>query len=236
VRRLVPLVALSLLAGCAQPTTPAPAMRTVVTLGDSVPAGAACGCDPFPSRYAKSQDATDVNLAEGGFTSADVLAQVPDERDVLATAAETVIMVGANDLADAFESGDPFPPAAATVRSDVAATITEITEIRPMPVIVLGYWNVVLDGQVAEQQYSSDEVHESAEATRYANDALRAAAQQAGATFVPTEEAFHGDDGGKDPTGLLAPDGDHPNAAGHAAIAALIPPLPPATRPRSGRG
>jgi lysophospholipase L1-like esterase len=236
VRRLLPLVALALLAGCAQPASPQPATRTVVTLGDSVPAGAACGCEPFPSRYAQSQHAADVNLAEGGLTSAEVLAQVPDERDVLATAAETVIMVGANDLADAFESGGPFPPAAATVRTDVAATITEIDRIHPMPVIVLGYWNVVLDGQVAEQQYNSDEVRESAEATRYANDALRAAAQQTGATFVATEEAFHGDAGGQDPTGLLAPDGDHPNAAGQAAIAALIPPLPPAGRPRSGRG
>lgn len=235
-KRLVPLLVLSLLAGCAQPASPA-ARPTVVTLGDSVPAGSACGCDPFPSRYAQSQHATDVNLAEPGYTSADVLAQVPADRDVLASAAEVLIMVGANDLAAAFETNDPYPPAAATVRADVAAAVTAVDRIRPIPVIVLGYWNVVLDGRVAAQRYDPDEVRESAEATRYANDALRAAAQQTGATFVPTAAAFHGDDGGRDPTGLLAPDGDHPNAAGHAAIAALIPPLPPVPGPpRSGHG
>ena len=94
-----------------------------------------------------------------------------------------------------------------------------------------GYWNVVLDGRVGAEQYGPDGVRAAAEATRYANDALRVAARQTGARYVPTEAAFHGDDGGRDPTGLLAPDGDHPNAAGHAAIAALIPPLPPAASP-----
>jgi acyl-CoA thioesterase I len=234
VKRLIPLLALALLAGCAQP---APATRTVVALGDSVPAGAACGCDPFPSQYAKSQKATVVNLAESGFTSSDVLAQLPADQDVLASATEVLLMVGANDLAGAFEANDPYPPAAATVRTDVAATVTAIQRIHPIPVIVLGYWNVVLDGQVAAQRYDPAEVRESAEATRDVNDALRAAAKQTGATFVPTAAAFHGDDGGRDPTGLLAPDGDHPNAAGHAAIAALIPSLPRAAGPpRSGRG
>ena len=48
-----------------------------------------------------------------------------------------------------------------------------------------------------------------------------------GATYISTLPAFHGQDGTRDPTNLLAPDGDHPNAAGHAAIAALLPALPP---------
>ena len=39
--------------------------------------------------------------------------------------------------------------------------------------------------------------------------------------------AFKGDDRDQDPTALLAPDGDHPNAAGHQAIAdALYAALP----------
>ena len=76
----------------------------------------------------------------------------------------------------------------------------------------------------------------AAEATRCANEALRAAAARSGATFVPTEAAFHGDGGERDPSGLLAPAGDHPNAAGDAAIAALIPPRPAAVRPTPDPG
>jgi lysophospholipase L1-like esterase len=219
------LLAALCLAGCA--TAPgAPALRTVVTLGDSVPAGTACGCDPFPELYARAQHATDVNLAEPGATAADVRAELLAERDVLATAAEVVIMAGANDMADVF--GDPaqYPAAAAGVRTDVTASVAAIEQIRPIPVIVLGYWNVVRDGQVAAAQYGPDGVRDAAQATTQINDALRAAATQPGATFVATAPAFHGDDGAHDPTGLLASDGDHPNAAGHAAIAALLPPLP----------
>jgi acyl-CoA thioesterase-1 len=229
VRRLAALLVLVTLAACGR----VPVMRTVVALGDSVPAGSACGCDPFPELYARQQHATDVNLAEGGYTAADVLAQLPADRPVLAGADEVLLMVGANDLAAAFENGGPYAPAAATVRADVTAVIDRV---RPVPVIVLGYWNVVQDGRVGARSYGPDGVRGAAEATTYANDALRAAATEAGATYVPTEAAFHGDDGSRDPTGLLAPDGDHPNAAGHAAIAALIPPLPAGARPTPGPG
>jgi len=104
-------------------------------------------------------------------------------------------------------------------------------------VVVLGYWNVVLDGRVGATEYGPDEARAAADATTRVNDALRDAAAATGATYVPTLAAFHGDDGTLDPTRLLAADGDHPNAAGHAAIAALIPPLPPAAdRPTPGHG
>jgi acyl-CoA thioesterase-1 len=228
--RLSAHLALLLLAGCATPARPAtlaPAPTpVVVTLGDSVPAGSACGCDPFPHLYARAQHAADVNLAEPGYTAADVLADLPADTAVLASAAEVLLMVGANDLADAFDDDEPYASAAATVRKDVAATITAIERIQPVPVIVIGYWNVVLDGRIAAQQYSPAEVRDAAEATQAANDALQEAARQTGARYVPTGTAFHGVDGERDPTGMLAPDGDHPNAAGHAAIAALLPPLP----------
>jgi lysophospholipase L1-like esterase len=44
---------------------------------------------------------------------------------------------------------------------------------------------------------------------------------------VPTYTVFKGANGRTDPTSLLAPDGDHPNALGHRLIAqALLGALP----------
>jgi acyl-CoA thioesterase I len=233
--RLLPLLALlpllgPLVAACAAPPVaadPPAEPRTVVTLGDSVPAGTACDCDPFPTLYARAQNATDINLAASGSTATDLRVAVPADRDVLSTATEVVIMTGANDVAASFDPSDTtdYADAAAGVRTDVAASIAAIQQIHHVPVIVLGYWNVVLDGQVAAEEYGADGVRQAAEATTAINNALKAAAAQSGATFIDTYAAFHGPTGSKDPTTLLASDGDHPNAAGHAAIAALLPSL-----------
>ena len=77
--------------------------------------------------------------------------------------------------------------------------------------------------------------------TRMANAAICSAATQAGAICVDTYTPYNGEDGGKDPTELLADDGDHPNAAGHRVIARAmlavglsawrspVPPGPPCT-------
>ncbi len=214
-----------LLGGCAVPGSDSPPRRTVVTLGDSVAAGSACDCEPFPDLYAHSQRAASANLAVPGFTSGDVLAQLPGDRTALAAADEVLLMIGANDLAAAFDAGDPYSDAATTVRNQVMATITEIEQIHPTRVIVLGYWNVVQDGQVGRAAYGEAGMRESARATAAANDALRAAAKGTGAIYVSTDVAFHGADGTLDPTALLAADGDHPDAAGHELIAKLIPPM-----------
>jgi lysophospholipase L1-like esterase len=224
--RLLALLPL-LLAGCttAAPAASPPRLRTVVTLGDSVPAGTACGCDPFPTVYARAQHATDVNLAAAGSTATDVRLAVPGSRDVLATAAEVIIMTGANDMAPSFSDPTRYAAVAAEIEADVSASVAAIEQINPVPVIVLGYWNVVHDGRVAAGEYGPDGVQAATDSTNVVNSALEAAAQQSGATYISTFPAFHGTDGRSDPTALLAPDGDHPNAAGHTAIAALLPPL-----------
>jgi acyl-CoA thioesterase-1 len=239
VRRTVAGLLVVALAGCgtlpsaaatphrvAQPPAPAPSGEpVVVTLGDSVPAGTACDCDPFPVTYARAVHATSENLAVPGYTSADVLAQVPGVRSSLAGADEVVLMIGANDLAAAFDAGGSFSDAATTMQQNVVATIRSIDAVRTTTVVVLGYWNVVQDGQVAAAAYGPAGVARSETATQYANDSLREAADETHALYISTDAAFHGADGTQDPTGLLAADGDHPNAAGHAAIAALLPPL-----------
>lgn len=252
-RTVAALAAVCCLAACG--TTPrdeAPVLERnvplVVTLGDSVPAGTACDCDPFPDVYARGQDAVSENLAAPGFTSSDVRSQVDGIRTALAAADEVLLMIGANDLATAFDDESSFAGAAAQMQSNVTETIDTIETIHRTNVIVLGYWNVVQDGKVGAEDYGPAGVRAAASATTYANDALMNAAQKTGATYVSTDVAFHGADGSQDPTGLLAPDGDHPNAAGHAAIAALIPSLtvpyagarakltPPASPTRSGPG
>jgi acyl-CoA thioesterase-1 len=237
VRRTATMLLVAALAGCgtlpsaaarAPARTPSPSSGPlVVTLGDSVPAGTACACDPFPLTYADKVHAHADNLAVPGYTSADVLAQIPGVRSRLADANEVVLMVGANDLAAAFDADTSFADAATTMQENVTASIRAIDTVHATTILVLGYWNVVQDGQVAEAAYGPTGVKRSVTATEYANDGLREAAAQTHATYISTDAAFHGADGSKDPTPLLAPDGDHPNAAGHAAIAALLPPLPP---------
>jgi lysophospholipase L1-like esterase len=200
---------------------------SVVTLGDSVAAGAVCDCDPFPALYAKGQHAVDVNLAESGETASDMRDQLPGDLGAVSQAAEVLIMIGANDVADTIDDPSTYPAAATSVQNDVTATIADIEKTHTVPVIVLGYWNVVLDGQVGQQTYGPDGVRAAAQATSMINNALQAAAStNADAEYISTDPAFHGVDGNHDPTDLLASDGDHPNADGQAAIAALLPPLP----------
>ena len=197
-----------------------PAPR-VVTFGDSVPAGTACGCTPFPDLYARMIGATSDNLAEPGFTSLDVRDQLatPPAQAAVRTATVVLVMAGANDLAAAFDtSGGSYPSPAAQVEQNVTAVVADVHALRPSAaVLVFGYWNVVEDGDVGRKDYGGYGVAEAADATQYCNDALRQAA--AGAIYVDTTTAVKGDSGEDDPTGLLADDGNHPNAAGHAAIA-----------------
>ncbi|MFI5844566.1 SGNH/GDSL hydrolase family protein [Catenuloplanes sp. NPDC051500] len=232
-RRLCALVAVVLLvAGCAPPvgasTAAAPA-PLVVALGDSVPAGTACDCVPFPDLYAARlyAGAGAIDLAADGYTSADVLAQIRsgEAEDCLRHATTVLIMVGANDAADGFPGAGASGYAEISGRTEenVTAAVREIHAVAgaALPVMVLGYWNVVQDGDAAE--FAPGEDVEAAIATDDTNRALAAAAEAGGASFVPTYPLFKGVDGRSDPTGLLAADGDHPNAAGHAVIAAAIP-------------
>lgn len=227
------VVGASLLAPPAElpaPRLPAPGAVTVVALGDSVPAGTACHCTPFPDLYAGlvSPAARTVNLAHNGYTSVDVRRQVDgmSRPGPLAAATVVLIMVGANDMADAFTSSRDtasYQAVAARIGDDVTATVRRLRAIHsgpaPARVLVFGYWNVVEDGAVGRSDYDQDGLAAAATATRYANDALRAAARRTTAGYVPTYPVFKGADGAVDPTDLLAGDGDHPSARGHQLIA-----------------
>jgi acyl-CoA thioesterase-1 len=222
--------AVVLAAGCAPPAgASAVTAPAVVAFGDSVPAGSACDCVPFPDLYAARLNggARAIDLAADGYTSADVLAQLRsgDVEDCLRHATTVLIMVGANDAADGFPGAGAagYAEIADRTAANVTEAVREIHQVggAALPVVVLGYWNVVQDGDAAE--FGPGEDVEAAIATDDTNRALEAAAEAGGAAFVPTYPLFKGADGRSDPTGLLAADGDHPNAAGHDVIAAAIP-------------
>ncbi|MFD0820213.1 SGNH/GDSL hydrolase family protein [Micromonospora zhanjiangensis] len=218
------------------PATGVPADDVVVTFGDSVPAGTACDCVPFPALYARqlSTGARSTNLARSGLTSADIRSQVEDPATAQTIESATVIilMVGANDLAELFDHARDadYQAAADQVEANVGATLDRLRLLdgEDVPILVLGYWNVVRDGDVARDAYGP-RTAEADVITGYVNEALRAAAAARSARYVPTLPALKGDDGSGDPTDLLAEDGDHPNARGHAAIAAATVAAQPAS-------
>lgn len=211
-----------------------PRALTVVALGDSVPAGAACLCRPYPALVGRAlgPDVRTVNLARNGQTTAGLLAQLdePQTRARVRGAGAVLLTVGANDfdetIADDERCTDP--------RDCVA---TELAELSPSlqrvlgrlhallapatPVVVTGYWNVFRDGAVAAA-HGPGYVASSTALTRLVDQELAAAAEAGGAHFVDVAAAFASSG---DVTRLLATDGDHPNARGHRVIAGAVVPV-----------
>jgi lysophospholipase L1-like esterase len=227
------------------PATRAPASRasaqasvhSVVGLGDSVPAGTNCGCTDLvrlvAAGLARSQgaDVSATNLASAGETSDGLLEQLDDAatRQAIQNADVVLVNVGAND----FDSGTVTDaacadPTAATCYGDDLGSLSQtmgevldrVAALTHGRVVVTGYWNVFLDGAVGRGQGDAY-VRNSDALTRAVNSGLASAAAGHGATYVDVYRPFKGD-GDRDDTGLLAPDGDHPNAQGHAVLAATI--------------
>ena len=215
-----------------------PKAPVVVALGDSVPAGSACDCPNFVSAYAaKAADAAGTsatvrNYAVSGSTSADARALLGTGRvrAAVAGASTVLIMTGANDFVGAFEevsggaiAATAYPPVAHAVQTNITAAVRTVRALNDHArVVVLDYWAAMEDGDVAAHDYDAATRRAAAAATGYLDDAISAAARATGATYVSTFVAFKGADGSKDPTPLLADDGDHPNAAGHRVIARAV--------------
>jgi len=246
-------LAVAPLSGRVAPGSTGPGLD-VVALGDSVPAGSGCGCMPFPVRYARSL-ATKLghtgisNDAVPGLTSGGLLATLgdgqPAARDV-ATADIVLITIGANDFDPAH--ADPSCPGGAVGCYDnqlaelshqldsILARLAVLRHYAPTAVLLTGYWDIWEDGQVAAGA-GPPYVTTGDELTRQVNQRLQQAASTGSATYVDLVKPFRGGSGRDDDTGLLAGDGDHPNDAGHQAIAdALLEATPvAATRPRANR-
>ena len=245
VRLLTPvraLVALLVLLGAgvvAAAPADASTNGSMVALGDSVPSGMHCACTPFPQQYAAQvarhtgRTVRMTNDAVSGATSADVLAQLrtASVQRAVRGSATALVMIGANDFEYAFSgvlahqrrAWVAFPRVANRVQANVTQAVRVLHELRPgIRVLVADYWNVMKDGRVGLARYGAWGESKAVQATAYANAALRRAAAATGATMVSTYVPFKGTRGTVDPTPLLAADGDHPNARGHAVIAAAF--------------
>lgn len=212
----------------------------IVALGDSVPSGAGCACDPFPelsgpllAERTGRQAAVD-NLAAGGQTSADVLDELRDP-DVIARlrrADVVIVEIGANDfdedLADSPDCADPLTAAcdgpALAETKDVLDRITGAIAAQQRSadarIVLMGYWNVFRDGQVGASR-GATYVAASAKLTDAFNGVVEDVAKAGGAIYADTVTPFKGD-GTRDATFALAPDGNHPNEVGHRLLAQAV--------------
>lgn len=219
--------------------SPAPQPGLVVGLGDSVTSGAACNCTPFVQTYAAALARRDgspvraVNLGHGGDTTVELLALLKGDaaaRRALAQASVVVVTIGANDLVPLLARWTAggcddacVQPAVVTMGNGLAAALREIRSQAPHArLLVTDYWNVFEDGDVAVAKRGPGFAPWSDEVTGSANMTICAQAAAVGASCVDLYEPFEGEDGMRNPSALLADDGDHPNAAGHALIAATL--------------
>ncbi len=240
----------------ARPEARQPVPLSLLGLGDSVTSGASCDCTPFVEQLAgllANRDhvpVSPVNLGQPGLTAADLAAALGDDpamRLAVQRADVVVVTIGANDLQPALDRWDTsvttLSPAAgcaggsegtalARVGADVSSVLDHVAALRAgrhTRVLVSGYWNVFEDGDVAAADRGSAYLRWSDGLTRCLNARIEAAARSHGAVPVDLYGPFKGA-GDVDPTPLLADDGDHPDAAGHAVIArVLLTALPPAT-------
>jgi lysophospholipase L1-like esterase len=222
----------------------------VVALGDSVTSGAACGCAAFPGIYGQllSQrtgvQVTVENRGVSGLDSEGLLRELEGSATAKAVGAADVdlITIGANDFGDHHDevvaatcSTDCVSDELEQLSGDLHRILQRIRGLRagrPTTALVTGYWNVFEDGQVARQNFTADGRAATADLTRRVNAVIAAATLAEGATSVDLAGPFQRE--GADVTGLLAPDGDHPNEAGHQLIAqVLVTAGLPTLRPRS---
>jgi lysophospholipase L1-like esterase len=219
----------------------------LLALGDSVPAGKACGCAPFPRTYGAllsrrtGVPVTVGNGAVSGLDTAGLLTQLAEPQTAAAVRGADVLLVtiGANDFGDHHDdvvsgrceaaNADCVRDELATLRANLTAVLLKIRTLsgdRHASVLVTGYWNVFEDGDVARRAVGDAGLQASLDLTRRANTVIAGVSSAGGARYVDLFRPF--ELAGRDVTSLLSADGDHPSAAGHALIPrALIDAGPP---------
>lgn len=212
----------------------------VVGLGDSVMVGTNCECPGIVPEYAAAlatrtrQHVTSTNLALNGKVTSEVLDDLRGDATTQRTVSRAdlvLVTIGANDLLPQLEEWQASTCDAACYTGPVQQMGAELGRVldaveslrggRRDGVLVTDYWNVFTDGDVAVRSGGAEQVDWSEDVTAAANRAICQAAKSHGAVCVDLVSPFKGAFRGPqqtDPTDLLAPDGDHPNAAGVADI------------------
>jgi lysophospholipase L1-like esterase len=214
---------------------------SVVALGDSVPGGDACSCAPYPVLYGRllarrtGDRVTVHNVGTNGLDTAGLLTQLDDPAVSVPVSGADVVLVtiGANDFGDDHDEvtegtcvtsdGDCADDQLMSMRAGLSQVLARVSALRngaPTTVLVTGYWNVFEDGDVATSAYGVTGVQASIDLTRRVNASIEMSSRAAGATYVDLFTPFQSR--GTRITSLLADDGDHPDAAGHALIARVL--------------
>jgi lysophospholipase L1-like esterase len=207
---------------------------SIVALGDSVPSGYKCHCRPYPQLSADGltattgQTVTATNDAVAGYTTSNVLRQLQSDSaviDKVSKADAVEINVGANDIPyntnSCGASVDCYAPLVPSVQKHLAAIgsrVRELTSGRKVLVVLLDYWSIWLGGTYAREQGHAY-VNAAREITAEVDAAIKTAATESGSAYVSERRAFKGPSFGYIESHYLAADGEHPNAAGHQAIA-----------------
>ncbi len=162
-----------------------------------------------------------------GYETGDVMTQLEHDANVIAHVEHSqavMVEVGANDVGYSSACGtnvacyeDKLPEIKGNVQA-IVTRIHQLTADHHVAVVLLDYWSVWLGGQYATA-HGPAYVDAANAVTASVNDAIRAVAEANGSIYVDLRTAFRGPDHAWDETHLLAPDGDHPNAAGHERIA-----------------
>ena len=207
---------------------------SIVALGDSVPSGYNCNCTPYPQLSANGLTASTgqtvgaTNDAVAGYTTANVLQQLNSNRTVIdqvrkADAVE--INVGANDVPynakSCGTSVDCYAPLVPSMQKNLAAIVSRVRDLtsgHKVLVVLLDYWSIWLGGKYAAEKGDAY-VNAAREMTDQVNAAIKSTAAESGSAYVDLRQAFKGPNYAYDETHYLSSDGDHPNVAGHEAIA-----------------
>lgn len=219
--------------------SPTPSSLRVVGLGDSVTSGEHCSCDDYVTGFGRllaTREGITVHVTNDGVSGstsdglADQLASDHGLRSDVAHADVVVVTMGANDLAPALAAwrkgscpASCSDPQVASMQADLDRVLDAVRSLggERSRLLVTTYWNVFTDGDVARKAERSGYLAWSDALTRKANTAIAAVAASHGATLVDLYAPFKGD-GSKDPTDLLASDGDHPDGAGTALISQAV--------------